>query len=268
MVTSRSASVATWSYPNIHGDVTYTIDQGGVKAGPFLYDPYGQPLTGVANTGPGDMDNGWLGQHQRPSEHQPGFRPTIEMGARPYRPDLGRFLRIDPIDGGATFSNYSYPDDPINQLDLTGKYCWTGVASREAIGTMIVWSSVSRKSFDQARARHSPIKVLQGRGGAVYQTGRLITKYKEHCRTPSRSIGQFLLDRTYPNEAEKTVMTSIANAAQACWTTVSSPAGAAVTGVGAAAGSGGGPVGAAAGAASAVASNCAYGVIDYYVKRW
>ena len=121
MVTRQSATVSAWAYPNIHGDITYTIDQTGAKAGPFLYDPYGQPLSGVANTGPGDMDGGWLGQHQRPTEHQPELKPTIEMGARPYRPDLGRFLRVDPIDGGATHSNYAYPGDPINQSDLDGK---------------------------------------------------------------------------------------------------------------------------------------------------
>ena len=121
VVTRQSATVSAWAYPNIHGDITYTIDQTGAKAGPFLYDPYGQPLSGVANTGPGDMDGGWLGQHQRPTEHQPELKPTIEMGARPYRPDLGRFLRVDPIDGGATHSNYAYPGDPINQSDLDGK---------------------------------------------------------------------------------------------------------------------------------------------------
>jgi len=120
IVTRQSATLSTWSYPNIHGDITYTIDQTGAKAGPFLYDPYGQPLTGVTNSSPGDMDGGWLGQHQRPTEHQPELKPTIEMGARPYRPDLGRFLRIDPIDGGCS-NDYTYVHgDPINQLDLSG----------------------------------------------------------------------------------------------------------------------------------------------------
>ena len=76
----------------------------------------------MANTGPTDIDNGWVGQHQRPSEHQIELKPTIEMGARPYRADLGRFLRVDPIPGGATDSNYAYVEDPINTYDLNGMW--------------------------------------------------------------------------------------------------------------------------------------------------
>ncbi len=125
-VTRVSPTVWTWAYPNIHGDITYTIDQTGTKQGPFLYDPYGQALTGATNTSPGDMDNGWVGQHQRPTEHQPELRTTIEMGARPYRPELGRFLRTDPIPGGATDSDYGYVDDPVNTYDLNGKWCVLG----------------------------------------------------------------------------------------------------------------------------------------------
>ncbi|MEQ1872242.1 MAG: PA14 domain-containing protein [Ilumatobacteraceae bacterium] len=129
-----TAATATWAYPNIHGDVTYTIDETGVASGPNLYDPFGQPLTGVSNTSPGDFDNGWLGQHQRPTEHQPGLKQTIEMGARSYRADLGRFLRVDPIDGGATYSDYAYVVDPINQLDLTGKRCSGREGSKGSCG--------------------------------------------------------------------------------------------------------------------------------------
>ena len=141
VVTRQTGTVSTWAYPNIHGDITYTIDHTGTKTGPFPYDPYGQPLTGISNTSPGDMDGGWLGQHQRPTEHQPELKPTIEMGARPYRPDLGRFLRIDPIDGGATHSNYAYPIDPVNQYDLTGEaacHMWD-----EANKTIKKWTVMS-----------------------------------------------------------------------------------------------------------------------------
>ena len=44
------------------------------------------------------------------------------MGARPYRADLGRFLRIDPVEGGATFSDYGYVVDPVNGFDLNGMW--------------------------------------------------------------------------------------------------------------------------------------------------
>jgi RHS repeat-associated protein len=41
--------------------------------------------------------------------------------ARPYRAELGRFLRVDPIEGGTTTNDYGYVRDPINQYDLTGR---------------------------------------------------------------------------------------------------------------------------------------------------
>ena len=42
------------------------------------------------------------------------------MGARVYIPVLGRFLQVDPIEGG-TDNNYVYANDPVNQFDLDGK---------------------------------------------------------------------------------------------------------------------------------------------------
>ena len=43
------------------------------------------------------------------------------MGPRQYSPVLGRFLEVDPIEGGVN-NDYRYPEDPVNQTDLTGQY--------------------------------------------------------------------------------------------------------------------------------------------------
>jgi RHS repeat-associated protein len=111
----------TWSLPNIHGDVAATTDGSGAKVGStFLYDPFGNPLGAIPENSTGDLDYGWLGQHQRPLEHQPGLTPIIEMGARQYHPGLGRFLEVDPVEGGSA-NDYDYVNgEPINDSDLDG----------------------------------------------------------------------------------------------------------------------------------------------------
>ena len=73
---------------------------------------FGVPTTGTP------AKYSWLGAEQQPTELPSG---EIDMGARSYIPELGRFLQPDPIPGGSA-NAYAYTfGDPVNSSDPSGE---------------------------------------------------------------------------------------------------------------------------------------------------
>ena len=135
----EGATTPTWDIPSISGNIALTCDNTGKQVGDLrTYTPYGEPLTptgvvdsdAVPDNQSGQMDYGWQGQHQRAYEHADSLS-LVQMGARPYSPLLGRFLSVDPVEGGSA-NDYDYVfAGPINKTDTAGTNAisdwWNGI---------------------------------------------------------------------------------------------------------------------------------------------
>ncbi|GAA3790345.1 hypothetical protein GCM10022226_06600 [Sphaerisporangium flaviroseum] len=112
-----SDGTITLQLANLHGDVIATASSSTTVTGIssyFEHTEYGAPRTGNI-TNPSRY--GWLGTHQRSIDSLAGL---VLMGVRLYNPLTGRFLQVDPVEGGGA-NGYAYPTDPVNIYDLDGQ---------------------------------------------------------------------------------------------------------------------------------------------------
>jgi RHS repeat-associated protein len=147
------STTVTYIYFNGHGDLAAEADATGTRTADYTYDPFGALRTGA--TPANSTTERWVGNWDKKLDTSSSL---IEMGARPYDPNTGRFYAPDPIEGGS-LNAYDYAgQDPINNFDLDGN-CFKDDATAYQLNKLVVGDHADLcrqvdELFDECRNGH------------------------------------------------------------------------------------------------------------------
>jgi RHS repeat-associated protein len=118
--TADQTGTAVLQLTDLRGSVIATASAS--PTAPSLLTTADQTEFGGARAGQTAPRFGWLGGDLRSSDPATG---ALLMGVRAFLPSVGRFLQVDPIDGGSA-NAYDYCNqDPVNCADLSGEYVFS-----------------------------------------------------------------------------------------------------------------------------------------------
>lgn len=201
---------ATINLSNPHGDNVASVVIGATAsaaeacagiAGWSGNSEYGGPPMG-GNTGNasvvGPIGYGWLGTAQRSTTTETAGLTL--MGVRYYNWVSGAFTSPDPIPGGNDTS-YGYPNDPVNESDISGEFsAFKGISSGGRGGGMAAYSRYSGGGGRAARPQATPrapvkTRIQRSYPGREYvaktyrYNGRVVSGVYKSRRKPQRYYG-------------------------------------------------------------------------------